>query len=312
MIPDAGRGLFASVDFKPGDIVSVSPVVIMEKSQAIAASIDSLLLNYCISEEGFEYVLIPLGLGAIANDGGGNIAANGDVGVHDAGVRNANAKLEWYFFSPDTHGDNSTTLAKSIKELAEAPFAQLDLAYIATEVIAKGQEITIDYGPEWRARWLSYLAALQSWEEEQSESSSSVSSSSSSSSSSSLFLSSGPRPQFRYSLASNRLNPASSTTLVASLSRASPTFNLYPYLPRCRYPVGSPMGLIPDHWKHRPYDLTLELLDHGVTELLDESNNEHVSQLVLCCAVLCCAVLRCAALCCAMLCCIVLYCNMLC
>ena len=65
--PMAGKGLFAGRDFKKGDLVTISPVVLMNITDVIDASFDSVLLNYgysCVDSDVFVY---PLGSAGVIN-----------------------------------------------------------------------------------------------------------------------------------------------------------------------------------------------------------------------------------------------------
>eukprot|EP01041_Mallomonas_annulata_P004474 gene4474-8909_t len=147
--PIAGNGIFAKKDFKKGEIVSISPVLILPKHDV--AKDEGVLLNYCISIEGSDVALLPVGLGALANHGGSS----------------ANLEMTWYAWS-DEEGF-ATKFKQSPEILFTSQFAQLDLAYRATRDISAGEELYISYGELWEQKWIAHLDALNEWIEEDSE-----------------------------------------------------------------------------------------------------------------------------------------------
>jgi len=65
LIPLAGKGLFAKKRFGAGEVIYVSPVLLLPKHEVIDASKDSVLLNYCIaplSEVDIDIALLPIGM----------------------------------------------------------------------------------------------------------------------------------------------------------------------------------------------------------------------------------------------------------
>lgn len=134
-IPMAGKGLFAKKSFKKGETIYVSPVLILLKSDVYEASLDTVILNYCISSARNTGILIfPIGLTAIVN--------------HQSSER-ANMEYRWL---------NSDIVNKDPSELFSSSYAPLDLEYIATRDIYAGEELTMNYGDAWINAWAEYLA----------------------------------------------------------------------------------------------------------------------------------------------------------
>ena len=50
-----------------------------------------------------------------------------------------------------------------MNDLFSAPFAQFDLAFLAHRDIAKGEEITLDYGVAWEQDWFHYATAVNGY-----------------------------------------------------------------------------------------------------------------------------------------------------
>jgi hypothetical protein len=63
LIPLAGEGLFAKKRFHAGEVIYVSPVLLLPKHEVIDASNDSVLLNYCIAPlSEVDIAILPIGL----------------------------------------------------------------------------------------------------------------------------------------------------------------------------------------------------------------------------------------------------------
>lgn len=145
--PMAGNGLFATRRFSKGDLISVSPVLIMPRHGVEnLTDPDSVLQNYCISTEKSEVALLPIGYAALAN--------------HDS---SPNMMMEWFSWpaSPDTV--QRALGEKNLSSLMKSPFSPLDIAYIATRNIEKDEELTINYGASWLDSWATYLARYADW-----------------------------------------------------------------------------------------------------------------------------------------------------
>lgn len=141
LMPLGGRGLFANKSFKKGELVYVSPVLLIPKSEVILSSNDSVLLNYVFASTSpsSDIALLPLGLSAIAN--------------HQSALL-ANLRYDWFNIT------QTEIESLSIEKLLASPFAPLDLAYYAIRDIDIHEELTIDYGIEWINAFATYLAEV--------------------------------------------------------------------------------------------------------------------------------------------------------
>jgi hypothetical protein len=148
LIPSAGKGLFAMRNFKAGEIVTISPTMVMSKEQVEKTRLesDSVLQNYCIASSSVSsIVLFPFGLSGVANH---------------ARAGHANMEMEWHWWSEE---EKQNKMSASAEDLSGAAFAQLDIAFHATVDIWEGTELTFDYGDEWADAWVSYLGQLNQW-----------------------------------------------------------------------------------------------------------------------------------------------------
>lgn len=147
-LPFAGKGLFAAKDFEEGEVVTISPTMVVPKDEtaAVGLSSDTIIQNYCMSLPNVSsVVLFPFGLSALAN--------------HARGER-ANIAPEWHWW---TEEEKVSKTAMSLASLRAAPFAQLDIAYRATRRVSQGEELMFDYGDEWANAWTRHLGDLNQW-----------------------------------------------------------------------------------------------------------------------------------------------------
>ena len=160
------KGLIAGRNFAVGQIVAISPVLVLSKRLIETHDEESVFKNYCITVSESNVALMPLSTAAMIN--------------HKAPSM-ANVKLEWYDWSPAVEAlsakypaiaraqANNTLLRLSEKlqmsseALSSAPFAPFDVAYRATRSIAAGEEILLDYGPAWEAKWKQYITRMEAW-----------------------------------------------------------------------------------------------------------------------------------------------------
>jgi hypothetical protein len=155
-IPMAGQGVFSKASYAEGDTVYVSPVLVLPKQQVRKHQDSNVLINYCISEEGSDAALLPIGLTGMLNHGGAG----------------SNVRMEWYSAGEEEgeRGEGGQTPAPSrlqlpLRDLEALPFAPLDVRYVATRDIPRGQELLLDYGAAWTRRWLDHLDRLLEWNE---------------------------------------------------------------------------------------------------------------------------------------------------
>lgn len=151
-MPFAGRGLFASRNFVKGEIVSISPLLLLPKDEVaeVGTYSDSVLQNYCIASPDSGFVLFPLGLGSLAN--------------HAMELANMELEIFWWESThPTDDVDKMRIQMSTLAELSQEKFAQLDIAYRATRDIHEGEELTYNYGEGWVNSWASHLAEVNDW-----------------------------------------------------------------------------------------------------------------------------------------------------
>mmetsp|Transcript_54754 Transcript_54754/g.163729 ORF Transcript_54754/g.163729 Transcript_54754/m.163729 type:complete len:1090 (-) Transcript_54754:154-3423(-) len=167
IIPQAGRGAFAARALVSGEIVAPVPVIPLRKdalgryhrdhdeAPETAHRGDMLLRNYCYGHPESNVALFPLG--PVVNlinhapegktereEGGANVELRWSPGSGDGRwfARSAEKVLKW---SPSDNDDDDT----------RGPFPAMEL--IALRDIQEGEEIYMNYGPEWAEAWSNHV-----------------------------------------------------------------------------------------------------------------------------------------------------------
>lgn len=153
-IPHAGRGAFAKRFIPKGGLVAPAPLIHVphrsvlnmysavydEKGEHMVRDVETgvvhrqLILNYCFGRSETELLLCPYGLltGLINHS------------------TNPNTKVQWTNTSRMRHPD---WLTKPVSEWGYEWHSGLSFDYVAIRDIEEGEEVTIDYGPEWELAW---------------------------------------------------------------------------------------------------------------------------------------------------------------
>lgn len=157
-IPNAGRGAFATRRIKAGGLVAPTPLLHIPTSEVLdmhelyftehgdwARSSDEvtgqqLLVNYCYGHPSSSMLFYPTG------------SAVGFINHADK----PNAKLVW-----SSHpGNMKQWFELEPEDLAEKEntYFGLMMEVVATRDIEEGEEIFLDYGPEWKAAWEEHVS----------------------------------------------------------------------------------------------------------------------------------------------------------
>lgn len=161
-IKDAGRGAFATRSFKKGDRVTITPVLplyddvlqmfdIEQRQQGETTWLEfvgdhrgtQLLMNYAFGHSNSNLFLVP---------------TSPYVTLINHDSRHPNVQMDWadhdaLFLNNELHG-------KTVQELRSMnPQPNFLMQFTATRDIAKGDEIVMDYGPEWENAWNEYISA---------------------------------------------------------------------------------------------------------------------------------------------------------
>jgi hypothetical protein len=151
-IPLAGRGVFSHRNYQIGDLVTISPALILPKHSLEFHSLEtSLIYNYCLVSPGSDVALLPIGLAGLINHGGESLS---------------NVKIDWFDWETrnQKRQQHSKAPTDSLSELERARSASLDLQYIATREIHRGDELLLSYGEDWERAWVSYFEQIEKWD----------------------------------------------------------------------------------------------------------------------------------------------------
>lgn len=134
-IEDAGMGLFTKINHKSGDIVTISPTLIIPRHALYKMEDeDSTLINHCFCVNGSDVSILPIGLAAMINHGG----------------LSSNVEMRWHERSD---GRQSRLLwnIETLEQLDEDPPFYVE--FVALRDIVAGEEILMDYGVDWAKAW---------------------------------------------------------------------------------------------------------------------------------------------------------------
>ncbi|KAL7481472.1 hypothetical protein ACHAW6_007166 [Cyclotella cf. meneghiniana] len=140
----AGRGAFASRDIPQGQIIAPVPVIplsslgldmmrIREDGSVVASS--QLLKNYCFGHPDSSLLFFPYS------------HAVHFINHHSTA---ANAELRWW-------NGSVAYFNRTFSELQQSPSVQLMLELVATRPIEEGEEVYLDYGPDWAEAWKNHV-----------------------------------------------------------------------------------------------------------------------------------------------------------
>jgi hypothetical protein len=141
--PAMGRGAFARYPLSKGEIVAPAPLQIFRDRSVfqMAGGQEQLYVNYCLQPKGSRLTFFPYGQG---------------VGVINHSREKANVKWQWS--ANPMH--RAELLSLSLEEtLRAAKPGSLILEVVALRDILPGEELYLDYGPDWQAAWESHVAS---------------------------------------------------------------------------------------------------------------------------------------------------------
>ena len=135
LIPKAGRSLFAKKNFVKGELIYLSPVLVLPKHEVVEANNFTILLNYCVSPPSdVDIALLPIGITAMLNHQPSSLA---------------NVNYHW---------NDTTAVNKDPNELLlDVNSFKLNFVYFDSRDIDKGEELTINYGDHWVKAWNDFI-----------------------------------------------------------------------------------------------------------------------------------------------------------
>eukprot|EP00571_Detonula_confervacea_P007826 CAMPEP_0172326942 /NCGR_PEP_ID=MMETSP1058-20130122/58069_1 /TAXON_ID=83371 /ORGANISM="Detonula confervacea, Strain CCMP 353" /LENGTH=602 /DNA_ID=CAMNT_0013043851 /DNA_START=67 /DNA_END=1875 /DNA_ORIENTATION=- len=152
-IPQAGRGAFASRKILKGGLVAPGPLLHIANRTALNLYDEGddgirdttkpvgmqLIINYCFGHKQSTVILCPY---------------TSPSAYINHNSESPNAKIVWSKDSTPSH--NTDWLEENVEFLKTTDKIGLSLDFVATREIQPGEEVLIDYGPEWEVAWNKY------------------------------------------------------------------------------------------------------------------------------------------------------------
>lgn len=170
----ANLGLHAFRSYQKGELITVSPVLVLPMDVVENTKASSTLMNYVWTEANAKVGLFPLGHAAMINHASAKPDTLVEHIVNDSEENEdsavySNAAIRWFDWQgyvenkADTlaAGWNQTlypsSLSSSYEKIIDTPYAPLDIALFATRDIQLGEELFVDYGASWEQAFQSWL-----------------------------------------------------------------------------------------------------------------------------------------------------------
>jgi hypothetical protein len=174
-IPQAGRGAFARRFLPAGSVIAPAPVAHLNRDVLNMYSLrftssgwwgdrsappvhQQLLMNYCFGSNHTSVMLCPYGMLSSLINHGSTSSGTGNTGENDVASHPtcSNARIEW-----------NHKMMKNPEWMTMPPEQWLDkeghvglaISYVALRDIRPGEEVLIDYGPDWVAAWNRHIEA---------------------------------------------------------------------------------------------------------------------------------------------------------
>jgi hypothetical protein len=155
----AGNGLFAKRAFQKDELITVSPVLLLEYHHLLETyyNISSLLMIYSFYKSRSSVALLPLGLSSMMNHYEDLSGLSHGLPGSFAPQKTPSVYVDWFHWNASAAASHERVrpfaLSLPLDHLLSMPFAPLDLAFYANRAIEEGEELTLDYGPEWVAAY---------------------------------------------------------------------------------------------------------------------------------------------------------------
>lgn len=167
----AGRGVFARQSFRSGELVAVSPSLLLPWHVVQDSKDSSILVNYCLHESGHSLAILPLSHMAMINHYRSAFLI--DSAVVDLDESSSNVEVRWFnwdvFQSCDTKRSDEDCL--NDPQIHRNPLISMNqkrsesktvvLGYYATKDVEVGEELLLDYGREWWQAYKQFLMEVQ-------------------------------------------------------------------------------------------------------------------------------------------------------
>jgi hypothetical protein len=148
-IRQAGQGGFAQFPIRKGEIVVPAPLLQIANRAALTMhdlgekpSGTQLLLNYCFGHRDTTMLLCP--------DTNAILVNHCSDRTKQCGPNGPNAKFRW---ASGWDPDNPSWMNMTVDQISKEEGRGLSMEIVALRDIAPGEEVFMDYGPEWEEAW---------------------------------------------------------------------------------------------------------------------------------------------------------------
>lgn len=170
-LPLAGNGLYALKDFKKGELITISPVLLINLKLAKKLFFNSILMNYVISDpKKSDYGLFFIHITSMLNHSKNpNVSykwfdweeyerknLNYTIKNQNIQLKNNNITSKNNFYNIKNKNLNDI-LSSNPTTLLNSPISNFDIGFYAEKNIKKGEELFINYGNEWEKLFNHYV-----------------------------------------------------------------------------------------------------------------------------------------------------------
>lgn len=168
----ANHGIFTKKSYRPGDLITISPALILPFSVVNDSRNSSLLMNYCYYKPGSTYALLPLSYPALINHYKSLYFSSLIIEDQSSSLKllqdtaKPNVELRWFnweVFQRCTVDCEEDTKINTL-DPSSIPtddnwkgYTSLTIGYYASENINTGDELLLDYGRGWEKQYQRYL-----------------------------------------------------------------------------------------------------------------------------------------------------------
>lgn len=171
----ANHGLHAFRPFRKGELITVTPVLVLPMDIVRDTRDSSVLMNYVWTEPDARVGLFPLSHAAMINHAPTRVGDDSplepvDPYDNDEAIQYyANVEVGWFDWAAFVADRNETLrlsrehqlrpakLEATYEAIVDTPYAPLDLAFFATRDIHVGEELFVDYGRSWETQFQNWL-----------------------------------------------------------------------------------------------------------------------------------------------------------
>jgi hypothetical protein len=183
----ANHGLFAKKHFQKGELITVSPALILPAFLLNESANSSLLMNYCYYKAGSKFAVVPISSPAMMNHYKSIYftplfeleGEEKDLLSLEESQKKANVQMHWFnwnFFQTCQSTDEESSCESDPRLLFPEThilrkgsewdgYASATLGYYAVDDIEEGEELLLDYGNQWETAYRKYLDDIDEYDD---------------------------------------------------------------------------------------------------------------------------------------------------